>query len=94
MNPQAYAQGKKLFMEALERPADKQRQFLEDACDDPEIRGEVFALLRNHTQRTLLTKATVAETTTLSDLATEPKKPNLLRRAQTKAQTIVRRASA
>jgi len=35
----------------------------------------------------------VAETTTLSDLATEPKKPNLLRRAQTKAQTIVPRDS-
>lgn len=91
MNPQAYAQVKKLFMEALERPTDQQRQFVEDSCDDPEVRGEVFALLRNHTQRTLLTKATVAETTTLSDLATEPKKPNLLRRAQTKAQTIVPR---
>ncbi|MBC8290381.1 MAG: serine/threonine protein kinase, partial [Planctomycetes bacterium] len=91
MNPQAYAQVKKLFMQALERPIGKQREFLEDACDDPEIRAEVFALLRNHTQRTLLTKAAVAETTALSDLATDPKKPNLLRRAQTKAQTFVPR---
>lgn len=91
MNPLAYAQVKKLFMEALERPSDRQRQFLEETCDDPEIRSEVLALLRNHTQRTLLTKSSVGETNTLSDLATDTAKRNFLQRARSTARTFVPR---
>lgn len=55
MNPHDFAQVKKLFMAALERPSDQQREFVENSCQDPEIRSEVFSLLRNHTEQTLLT---------------------------------------
>ncbi|MDA1250980.1 MAG: serine/threonine-protein kinase [Planctomycetota bacterium] len=89
MNPQAYAQVKKLFMAALELPADRRSTFLEESCDDDGIRAEVLLLLRNHTQRTLLTDATQDETRSLADLAGDTRKTSILTLARTTAQTIV-----
>ncbi|MCR9246337.1 MAG: tetratricopeptide repeat protein [bacterium] len=41
-NPQAVQE---LFQQALDRPADERAAFLDSACDDPEVRAEVDALL-------------------------------------------------
>lgn len=89
MNPQAYAQVKKLFMQSLELPADRRAAFLEESCDDDDIRAEVLELLRNHTQRTLLTSAAMDETRALADLAGDTKKTSILTLARATARTIV-----
>jgi eukaryotic-like serine/threonine-protein kinase len=89
VTPEAYAQVKKLFMKSLELPADQRAGFLEQSCDDEDIRAEVLTLLRNHTQQTLLTSALAEETTSLATLAGDTRKTNILQRARTTAQTFV-----
>lgn len=45
-----HARASTLFLDALEQPADARWSWLEQACDDPDVRAAAYALLEAHTE--------------------------------------------
>jgi tRNA A-37 threonylcarbamoyl transferase component Bud32 len=61
MDPERYSAAKRLFLEALERPEAERRDWIAAGAADPDLRGDVLALLEAHGRENDLLERSAAE---------------------------------
>ncbi len=82
MNPDRYAQIKKLFLAAMELPESARDQFLHDQCgDDDGLRQEVASLLAHESSQTIIASDSVTSNPTI-DTRSNSAQVTLLDRAR------------